>query len=220
MEEETRERAVNLLRRGRSVILWNESVRELRLGRRAIHVRDFKTCKPRLMEVYNKLYESTGLKERKLKRHQLQRLTVLQLVDEIKRAADKRYKVVLAFDHYELVTPTTAETLLELQEHQRILLCTSRFADLKHPEGVVYQLYRRLEPINIDGQSGPAAEHDLTPLVMSMVFLYFLAVFIKAITSQEQYSTTLYGGIVGLFWLVFLISRTFLYVTISGRKRK
>lgn len=220
MEEETRERAVTLLLAGKSVLLWNESVWDLKLRRKAIHVRDFKTCKPRLMEVYNKLYEAKSLRAVKLKRHQLQRLTVLQLVDEIKQAADKRHKVVIAFDHYELITPTTAETLLELQEHPRILLCTSRFGDLKHPNGIVYQLYRHFEPLNLDGHGGAAAEHDLTPLVMSGVFLYFLAVFIKAITSQEQYSTTIYGGIVGLFWLIFLISRTFLYVTISGRKRK
>jgi len=216
MEEEVIERAVNCLRSGKNIMLWKESVGGLNLGNRAVHVRDFNTCKPRLMEVYEKFAAN---QKQKLESHQLSRLTVLQLIGELKRLAEKR-KLVIAFDSFEYINPSTAETLLDLQEHPNICLVASRSGEFKQRNGAVRRLYQTFTIINIEKLQEEGQERDLTLVVLSCAFFYFLAIFIKAIVSQEQHSTILYGGIVGMFWLIFLMSRTFLYVTLSrGRAR-
>jgi hypothetical protein len=163
------------------------------------------------MEVYEKFAAS---RKDGLKSHQLSRLPVLQLVGELKRLAEKR-RLVIAFDGFESMNPSTAETLLDLQEHTNICLVASRGGELKQRNGAVRRLYRTFTIINMEKLQEEGQERDLTLFVLSCTFFYFLAIFIKAIVSQEQHSTVLYGGIVGLFWLAFLMARTFLYVTLS-----
>ncbi len=209
MAGEPVEKIHGITAQGRNALLRNKYVGEHLDASEALKIAYPQPVKPKLMLIYRLLGG-------KLKDHQLQRLTVPELEDLLLRFKGKH---IIAFDHIENLAPSAAQSYFRLFAQGGFTFVASQHkGTIKYYDNSdVRRFLDTFELANPEYQKDEITERDLTPAVVLFASIIFLAYFFWAVISAETNANTLYMAIIGIFWILFLLARTIIYVSYARR---
>jgi hypothetical protein len=164
--------------------------------------------KPNFKYIYKKM-------KGELKDNQLQRRTLPDIQELLTSFRDKP---VIAIDNIENLTPTAALS------YYRLFTEGFRFIASQHKDHFNYygdpdvkRFLNTFDIANPDYVENILVERDLTPVVIFGASLIFLGYFFKAYVMAENSPNTFYVAVIGIFWAVFLLTRTIIYVSYAHR---
>lgn len=198
-----------ILDKGRNALLRNRYVGEFLDAAEGARIAYPQPVKPKLMLIYRQL-------NGKLSDHQLQRLTVPELEDLLLEFGEK---AVIAFDHIENLAPSAAQSYFRLFTQGGFSFVASQHkSKVKYYSNTdVKRFLDTFELANPDYREDETVERDLTPAVIFGASVLFLAYFFWALVMAEKNPNTLYIAVIGVFWIVFLLARTLIYISYSRR---
>jgi hypothetical protein len=208
VDEDVIENVHRILRKGKNALIRNEYVREC-LDAEGAAIAFPQPVKPKLILLYRLLGGH-------IKDNQLQRLTVPEIEDLILRFGKKP---IVAFDHIENLAPSAAQSYYRLFAQGGF-----RFIASQHKAKIKYyaneDVTRFLDTFKLANpgyREGERREVDLTPAVIFGASLIFLAYFFKALAMAESSPNSFYVAVIGVFWILFLLARTIIYMSYAHR---
>jgi len=166
-----------------------------------VYLNELAPIKSKLIQLITAIQE---IRDRKVPTPtQFQRMTI----DELKEMLFKKasgIKVVIVFNHFERLTPSTSRFWLSVSSHERIVFLGSICGKFKKE---VFGFYQTFEVVNqkLMKAEGAGSEMDITmPFILvlgAFIFICFLKV-------------SLTGSVilVSALWFAFLVVRTLLYL--------
>lgn len=193
------------IKKGKNSLLWKKNVSSLlpEVSDRylTVYLDELAPVKSRLV---NLIIAIQTYRNRKVpKEAELSRKTTDDLKQMLFRKASG-IKVVIVFNHFEHLTPSTARFWLNVSEHERIVFLGSLFGKFKKE---AYGFYKTFEVINKSKmeEQRPTSEMDITiPFLLicgALVFVSFLK--ISMVSSYALLSS---------IWFTLLLIRTLLYI--------
>lgn len=215
MEEGITDRVNRIHGKGKNALVRNKYVAEY-LDSSDVALDYPQPVKPRLIRIYRRL----GGAHRD---HQLQPLTIPQIEDLILGLGKRP---VIAFDHFENISPGAAQSYYRLHAEGgfRFIVSQHRAKIRYYGDVAVRRFFKTFKLANPEYRKGQRVEVDLTPAVILLASLTFLAYFFKALAMAERSPNTFYTAAISAFWVVFLTVRTIIYIIYAhlgagGRRR-
>lgn len=113
-------------------------------------------------------------------------------------------KVVIAFNHFERLSPSTARFWLQISGHEKIVFLGSIYGKFKKD---AYSFYKTFKVINkeVMESEGPGSEIDITLPFILLVGAFFFISYLKISTTQT-------ATMIGAVWFAFLVIRSLMYL--------
>ena len=204
-KEELLQHSLENIKKGQNSLIYKKNVftlvKELEKNYLTIYINEPSPVKHKLIQMITEIQTH---RERKVpKETELTRMTTEDLKQMLFKKASG-IKVVVAFNHFERLTATTARFWHSIAGHDRIIFIGSLFSSFKKE---AYGFYKTFEVINKAEmrEQSPAGEMDITlPTVIACGALVFICFLKISFISSEV--------IIGAIWFAFLMARTLLYL--------
>lgn len=204
-KEELIKNCLENIKKGQNSLIYKKNVftlvKELEKHYLTVYINEPSPVKHKLIQM---IIQIQTHRERKVpKESELTRMTTEDLKQMLFKKASG-IKVVVAFNHFERLTATTARFWHSVAGHERLVFIGSLFTKFKKE---AYGFYKTFEVINEAEmrEQSPAGEMDITlPTVIvcgALVFICFLK--ISFISSEV---------LIGAIWFAFLLARTLIYL--------
>jgi len=189
------------IKKGKNSLLWKKNVSslvtEVNETYLTVHLDELAPVKSRLVKLIIAI--QTQRKRKVPKEAELSRKTTEDLKQMLFRKASG-IKVVIIFNHFEHLTPSTARFWLDVSKHKRIVFLGSLFGRFRKE---AYSFYKTFDVIN--KSKIPGSEMDITiPFLLicgAIIFVSFLKI---SIVSSN--------ALISAIWFSLLLTRTLLYV--------
>jgi len=204
-KEELLKHSLENIKKGQNSLVYKKNifklVKELEKSYLTVYINELTPVKNKLIQLIN---EIQTYRERKVpKESELTRMTTEDLKQMLFKKASG-IKVVIAFNHFERLTATTARFWHSVTGHQRIIFIGSLFSSFKKEAYAFYKTFEVINEAEMKEQS-PAGEMDFTlPTIIicgALIFICFLK--ISYIGSET---------LIAAIWFAFLLTRTLLYL--------
>lgn len=204
-QEELLKKSLENIKKGKNSLVYRKNVYKLVKGLQSsyltVYINELTPVKHKLIQLITEIQTH---RERKVpKDTELTRMTTEDLKQMLFKKASG-IKVVIAFNHFERLTATTARFWHSVSGHERIVFIGSLFNGFKKDAYGFYKTFEVINEAEMKEQS-PAGEMDITiPTVVicgALVFICFLK--ISYIGSEI---------LIGAIWFTFLLARTLLYL--------
>ncbi len=204
-QEELLKKSLENIKKGKNSLVYRKNVYKLVKGLQSsyltVYINELTPVKHKLIQL---ITEIQTYRDRKVpKDTELTRMTTEDLKQMLFKKASG-IKVVIAFNHFERLTATTARFWHSVSGHERIVFIGSLFNSFKKDAYGFYKTFEVINEAEMKEQS-PAGEMDITiPAVVifgALVFICFLK--ISYIGSEI---------LIGAIWFTFLLARTLLYL--------
>ncbi len=204
-QEELLKKSLENIKKGKNSLVYRKNVYKLVKGLQSsyltVYINELTPVKHKLIQLITEIQTH---RDRKVpKDTELTRMTTEDLKQMLFKKASG-IKVVIAFNHFERLTATTARFWHSVSGHERIVFIGSLFNSFKKDAYGFYKTFEVINEAEMKEQS-PAGEMDITiPAVVicgALVFICFLK--ISYIGSEI---------LIGAIWFTFLLARTLLYL--------
>ncbi|MBP2045298.1 hypothetical protein [Methanobacterium aggregans] len=199
------EKILENIKAGKNSLVWKknsfEYVEAVSESYAVVYLNELAPIKSKLIQLISTIQE---IRDRKVPTStQFQRMTI----DELKEMLFKKssgIKVVIMFNHFERLTPSTSRFWLSVSSHERIVFIGSICGNFKKE---VFGFYQTFEVVNekLMKNEGSGSEMDITmPFILvlgAFIFICFLKV---SLTGSVM--------LVSALWFAFLVVRTLLYL--------
>jgi len=193
------------IKKGKNSLLWKKNVSslltEVNETYLTVYLDELAPVKSRLVKLIIAIH--TQRKRKVPKETELSRKTTEDLKQMLFRKASG-IKVVIVFNHFEHLTPSTARFWLDVSKHKRIVFLGSLFGRFRKE---AYSFYKTFDVINKSKmeEQRPGGEMDITiPFLLicgAIIFVSFLKI---SIVSSN--------ALISAIWFSLLLTRTLLYV--------
>lgn len=204
MKKECLKRTLEELKTGRNVLIWKQNVfnytREVEKRYCTIFLNELSPVKSKLIQL---IIAVQLHRQRKVpSESELERMTV----DHLKNMLLKKVgmKVVIAFNHFERLSPSTARFWLQISGHEKVVFLGSLYGKFKKD---AYGFYKTFKVINkeVMESEGPGSEIDITLPFILLVGAFFFISYLKISTTQT-------ATMIGAVWFAFLVIRSLMYL--------
>ena len=166
-----------------------------------IYLNELSPVKSKLIQLISAVQEARGRKVPSAS--EFQRMTIDDLKEMLFKKASG-VKVVVAFNHFERLTPSVSRFWLSVAGHERIVFLGSVCGNFRKE---VYGFYKTFDVVNHDlmQDEGSGSEMDITmPFVLAVgVFVFVCFAKVSLIGSTVLVSS---------LWFAFLVIRTLMYL--------
>ena len=205
-KEELLNHCLENIKKGQNSLIYKKNVftlvKDLEKHYLTVYINEPSPVKHKLIQMITQIQTR---RDRKVpKESELTRMTTEDLKMMLFKKASG-IKVVVAFNHFERLTATTARFWHSVAGHERLVFIGSLFTKFKKE---AYGFYKTFEVINEAEmrEQSPAGEIDITlPTVIACGALVFICFLKISFISSEVF--------IGAIWFAFLLARTLLYLS-------
>jgi hypothetical protein len=193
------------IKAGKSSLVWRKNVFNyveiISESYVTVYLNELSPIKSKIIQLIFAIQE---IRDRKVpESSQLQRMTIEELKEMLFKKSSG-IKVVVVFNHFERLTPSTARFWLSVSGHERIIFLGSVCGNFKKE---AYGFYQSFEVVNqkVMKSEGSGSEMDITIPFILVVGAFIFICFLKV---------SLIGSVmlVSALWFAFLVVRTLLYL--------
>lgn len=178
------DRILENIREGRNSLIFKQNTVKylpfIKEKYRAVYINETSPIKPKMANIIIEVSKMEGRKNIETF-EELQKPTALQL-KEILKTRNRQHKLVIVFNHFEKLTPTSKDYWMSLAGDKDIVLVGSQFGNFKDK---LYGFYKLFEIVNKKEKEEQQEINITVPVMVGFGFIVF-ACFIKvSIMSTE-----------------------------------
>ena len=204
-QPECLEKILGNIKEGKNSLVWKKNaynyVEVVSESYSVVYLNELAPIKSKLIQLISTIQE---IRNRKVPTStQFQRMTIEELKEMLFKKTSG-FKLVVVFNHFELLTPATSRFWLSVSGHERIVFLGSICGNFKKE---VFGFYQTFEVVNekLMKTEGSGSEMDITMPFVLIVGAFIFICFLKI---------SLIGPVmlVSALWFAFLVVRTLLYL--------